>query len=222
MRLVVPTLFQKYAAKSRNRKVAAFAVFLICFGFLFWYGAVTRGLFLKPEPVVVSPVLTESGAALSLPKATPMKIRIKKANIEANFEAPLGLKESGEIETPESYETVAYYKYGPTPGEIGPAVVLGHVDSFEGPAVFFSLGQLTEGDQIDIERVDGTIATFAVTSMERRPQRDFPTASVYGDIPYAGLRLITCTGIYDHGELRYSHNLIVYAALVATSTKAIE
>ena len=73
------------AAQSRNRKVAAFAVFLICFGFLLWYGAVTRGLFLKPEPVVVSPVLTESGAALLLPKATPMKIRIKKANIEANF-----------------------------------------------------------------------------------------------------------------------------------------
>lgn len=219
MRLVVPTSFRKYAVKSHNRKVAAFAVLVLLVGALFWYGAYNRNWF--SNPVVVDQVQpSEDVVATALGKSFPMHLRIPKAHIDADFEAPLGLHENGEIETPESFETVAYYKYGPTPGEIGPAVVLGHVDSFEGPAVFFSLGQLKPGDLIDIARTDGITATFAVTDLERLPQSDFPTVKVYGDVPYAGLRLITCTGTYDHGQLRYSHNLIVYAKLVATSTTA--
>jgi sortase (surface protein transpeptidase) len=82
--------------------------------------------------------------------------------------------------------------------------------------VFFSLGQLKEGDEIEIQRVDGSIAVFAVTKLERPEQSSFPTREVYGDINHAGLRLITCTGVYDRDVLRYSHNLIVYAKLVAT------
>ena len=88
----------------------------------------------------------------------------------------------------------------------------GPVDT--GPAVFFSLGQLKIGDDIYIERADGTTVHFKVESMERPAQSDFPTARVYGDIDHAGLRLITCTGIYVRGTQRYTHNLIVYARLV--------
>lgn len=149
----------------------------------------------------------------ALEAAEPTEIHIPKLSISAPFSAPLGLLDSGEIEVPEGYEEVAYYKYGPTPGEIGPAVVLGHVDSVDGPAVFYSLGQLQKGDPIEIYREDGTVATFIVTALERHSQDEFPTEKVYGSLDYAGLRLITCSGTYDKDELRYSHNLIIYARL---------
>ena len=93
-------------------------------------------------------------------------------------------------------------------------MILGHVDSYEGPAVLFSLGQLKVGDEIYIDREDGTTVTFRVTDLERHLQSGFPTAQVYGDIDHSGLRIITCSGIYDRGSLRYSHNLIVFAEMV--------
>lgn len=169
-----------------------------------------------------APTSTSTAATgLLMSEAEPVKIMIPSLELEASFSEPLGLEDSGEIEVPDDYVSVGYYKNGPTPGEIGPAVVLGHVDSFEGPAVFYSLGQLKEGDEVNIEREDGTIATFAVTEIEKNSQSDFPTEKVYGKLPYAGLRLITCSGIYDKQKLRYTHNLIVYGKLIATSTKAI-
>jgi LPXTG-site transpeptidase (sortase) family protein len=147
-------------------------------------------------------------------ESQPTRLIIPSINVDTSFETPLGLKENREIEVPESYIDVAYYKNGPTPGELGPSVILGHVDSVDGPAVFFSLGQLKEGDEIKVEREDGTTAVFGVTSLERHSQSDFPTREVYSDIDHAGLRLITCTGLYEKDVLRYTHNLIVFAKLV--------
>jgi sortase (surface protein transpeptidase) len=155
---------------------------------------------------------------ITLPKSLPTRIRIPSIGVDAPFETPLGLTPAQEIEVPVGYETVGYYENGPTPGELGPAVILGHVDSYEGPAVFFSLGQLKDGDEIEIEREDGSVAIFAVTSLERHAQSGFPTEKVYSDTNHAGLRLITCTGVYDRNSLRYTHNLIVFAKLVATSS----
>jgi sortase (surface protein transpeptidase) len=142
-----------------------------------------------------------------------MQLSIPSVNISAPFEAPLGLTERGTVAIPEAYTTVGWYKYGPTPGALGPSVVLGHVDSVDGPAVFFSLGQVNIGDNILIDREDGSTVVFEITELERIRQGDFPTQKVYGNIPYAGIRLITCTGIYDKGVQRYSHNLIVYGTL---------
>ena len=153
-----------------------------------------------------------------MPESLPVRLVIPRLNIDTGFEAPLGLKDDGEIEVPEGYTDVGYYKFGPTPGELGPSVILGHVDSVDGPAVFYTLGQLEEGDEIRVEREDGSVAIFAVTELERHPQSGFPTKQVYGDIDHAGLRLITCSGIYQHDTLRYTHNLIVFAKLVSTST----
>lgn len=208
---------------SSNRRRLRFAAAAVAFGVLFLgFFLFTSRTLEAPISVVPQKASDMVLAGPSLPAAQPLQLKIPKLNITAPFETPLGLTETGEIAVPESYDKVAYYMHGPTPGEFGPAVVLGHVDSYEGPAVFFSLGQLTIGDEIVIERTDGTTATFAVTEMERRPQTDFPTAKVYGDVSFAGLRLITCTGIYDHDELRYSHNLIVFAQLVATSSVRVE
>lgn len=148
-----------------------------------------------------------------LREADPIRLTILSIGIDAEFEGAVGLTESGEVGVPDSYTEVGWYEHGPTPGELGPAVILGHVDSVDGPAVFYSLGQVRVGDEIRIERADGSVAIFSVTGYERPRQDEFPTERIYGDIDHAGLRLITCTGTYDRGELRYSHNLVVYATL---------
>jgi sortase (surface protein transpeptidase) len=173
------------------------------------------GLLLWPKNTIAPvPTSTPIEDSIALEKSNPTVLRIPKINVEASFEEPLGVASDGGIEVPDAFDTVGWYKHGPTPGEIGPAVVLGHVDSVSGPAVFFSLGQLHEGDKIYILRSDGSEAVFVVERLKRYPQADFPTAEVYGDIPYAGLRLITCSGTYKRGEQRYTHNLVVYAKLV--------
>lgn len=159
---------------------------------------------------------TDTLEGVVMTKSLPVRLTIPSIGVSTEFETPLGLKDNGEIEVPKGYDTVSYYANGPTPGELGPSVVLGHVDSFEGPAVFFAIGQLSEGDEIKIEREDGSIAIFAVTELERHLQSGFPTAKVYSDTNHAGLRLITCTGFYDKETLRYTHNLIVFAKLVRT------
>jgi hypothetical protein len=150
-------------------------------------------------------------SAMTMERSLPRAIRIPSVEIEAQFEEPLGLQASGEIEVPEAFDTVAWYEHGPTPGELGPAVVLGHVDSYEGPAVFYNIRKLREGDSIFVEREDGTTAEFRVIKLENYDQNDFPTEAVYGDIDHAGLRLITCTGVFDRGTARYTHNLVLFA-----------
>ncbi|MEN9920966.1 MAG: hypothetical protein RL538_859 [Candidatus Parcubacteria bacterium] len=208
---------QHTEAKTNNRRSHSVAT-IVVFGLL-----VLIGVALMYSPRWGNDVIApeDTGEPLqvqgeTLPESLPVKLMIPSINLSSEFEAPLGLQKDGEIEVPKGYEKVGYYKHGPTPGELGPAVILGHVDSVDGPAVFFSLGQLKEGDEIRVERADGTIAVFAVTEMERLPQSNFPTRKVYGDIDHAGLRLITCTGTYERDKLRYTHNLIVYAKLLRT------
>lgn len=147
-------------------------------------------------------------------RSLPVALSVPSLGIETTFETRLGLTTSGAHEVPTSYEEVGWYEFSPTPGELGPAVVLGHVDSKDGPGVFYALGQLKRGDTIVIDREDGSVLTFEVTLLQRTDQETFPTQEVYGDINHAGLRLITCSGVYDKETLRYSHNLIVYARLI--------
>lgn len=161
---------------------------------------------------VVSTTFVAQG--LVLPRSLPTRLRIPKINIDSAFVSPLDLETNGEIAVPSSDTKVGWYKHSPTPGELGPAVILGHVDSYIGPAVFFSLGQLKEGDDIFVDREDGSTAHFQVATLEKPKQSDFPTKRVYGNINHAGLRLITCTGLYLKEKQRYTNNLVVYARLV--------
>ena len=153
-------------------------------------------------------------AGPAMTESAPTKLSIPKLEIETIFQEPLGLAADGAIEVPKSYTQVGWYQHGPTPGEYGPSVILGHVDSVSGPGVFFSLGQLEAGDDVFVDRADGSTAHFKVEKLERYEQIAFPTAKVYGNIDHAGLRLITCSGIFKKGEQRYTHNLVVYAKLV--------
>ena len=208
--------------ERQHLRVLAFVVLFASLAVLLWWGLAAQHATLEPVTLTPPPpapitgkVLDGAADALVAPQAEPGMLRIPSVDITASFEAPVGIHDDGTIGVPDSFETVSYYRYGPVPGALGPSVVLGHVDSYEGPAVLFNLGQVAVGDRIEIERVDGSVAVFAVTGLERVEQGTFPTERVYGNIPYAGLRLITCSGVYDRRTMRYSHNLIVYAELIA-------
>lgn len=203
-------------AQRQHLRGLALAVFWVALGVLLWWSIwLKANTPVAPAPDDVLPP-QEVAEAISGPIAStsePLALRIPALNIAAQFEMPLGLEEDGSIEVPEAFDTVGWYEHSPTPGELGPSVILGHVDSYEGPAVFFYLGQLEEGDTIEIDRADGSTAVFSVIGYERVEQNAFPTERVYGDLSYAGIRLITCSGTYDRQTLRYDRNLIVYGRL---------
>ncbi|MEO3936907.1 sortase [Dermatophilaceae bacterium Soc4.6] len=105
----------------------------------------------------------------------------------------------------------------PTPGEVGPSVIVGHVDSAAaGPSVFYHLSELRPGDRVEVTRVDHTVAVFAVDSVETYAKAQFPTLQVYGNIDHAGLRLITCGGPYIADKGHYQDNIVAYAHLVSS------
>jgi len=180
-------------------------------------------LFITEKPVVPVQSL-EMVSATTTPqfaRSAPVRIKIPKIDLETTFEAPLGLNEDQTIEVPDTYTKVGWYVNGATPGEVGTAVVLGHVDSFEGPAVFWPLKMLKQGDEVEIQREDGTTAVFVVTDTKTYDQDAFPTEEVYGKTDYPSLRLITCIGTFNKGAQRYSHNLVVYAELKVEKEIAI-
>ena len=142
----------------------------------------------------------------------PVTIRIPRIEVEAPI-IPLRLREDGKIEVPEGPEETGWWLGGPEPGEPGPAVILGHVDSREGPAVFFYLRYLKAGDEIHIDREDGSTVTYLVDSSERHPKDDFPTDEVYGRTDEPTLRLVTCGGDYDFDVRSYIDNVIVFASI---------
>jgi LPXTG-site transpeptidase (sortase) family protein len=114
---------------------------------------------------------------------------------------------------PEDFARAGWFTRGPVPGETGPAVIAGHVDSADGPAVFFRLAELEDGDDVLVDRADGTTVRFTVTSVDRYPKDEFPTEQVYGPTPRAELRLITCGGEFDADARSYRDNVVVSAVL---------
>lgn len=159
---------------------------------------------------VVQPV-ESAPASVAMHRAIPTNLEIPAIEVLTDL-ITLGKNEDGTLETPEQYDVAGWYKYSPTPGEIGPAIITGHVDNYLGPAVFFNLKYLAPGSAIKVSRDDGSVADFIVDRVEVFDQNAFPTQEVYGNIDYAGLRLITCGGNYDVLSGRYSHNVVVYAS----------
>jgi sortase (surface protein transpeptidase) len=147
-----------------------------------------------------------------LPKSIPTHLRVPLASVDTDI-IQIGQNADGTIELPTSYDIVGWYKYGPTPGELGPAIIVGHVDSYKGLAVFWYLKDLKTNDEIDVNRTDGSVAKFVVAKVEEVSQDSFPTDEVYGPINYAGIRLITCGGEFSHATGRYNHNIVVFGKL---------
>jgi sortase (surface protein transpeptidase) len=119
------------------------------------------------------------------------------------------------MQTPTVWQNAGWYKPGPEPGERGPAVITGHVDSTGGPAVFYRLRELHRGNLISIRRADGSWVRFRVEGLERWPKSDFPTRRVFRTKTHVSvLRLVTCSGSFDRSTGHYVDNTIVYAARV--------
>jgi sortase (surface protein transpeptidase) len=126
----------------------------------------------------------------------------------------LGRALDGTLEVPSRFDEPGWYRLGPAPGQTGAAVIVGHVDSVSGPAVFWRLGQLRPGNRIEIRREDGRTITFTVYAVQRYPKNDFPTVQVYGETHHrAELRVITCGGSFDQRTGHYDDNTVAFAAL---------
>jgi len=143
------------------------------------------------------------------PSDTPTRVRIPAIRVDSTLET-LGLDTKGALEAPRDFARAGWYAGGTAPGDVGPAVIAGHVDSHTGPAVFFRLYQLRKGDAVQVARGDRWVP-FRVVAIDRYPKNAFPTAEVYGPTPDAELRLITCGGTFDRGRRSYIDNVIVYA-----------
>jgi sortase (surface protein transpeptidase) len=126
----------------------------------------------------------------------------------------LGLTSSGALQVPAATAVAGWYTGSARPGAIGAAVIAGHIDSVSGPAVFFRLRLLRPGERVYVRRADGSLAVFEVTAVHSYLKTRFPTVAVYGPVPDAELRLITCGGTFDYATGHYLSNVIVYAALV--------
>lgn len=155
------------------------------------------------------------GAALA--RSEPVRVTLSKIGVDAEI-IPLGVDEGGMLEVPslERPELTGWYRLGPTPGEVGNAVIVGHVDSHKtGPAVFYRLGALQPGDTVAVARRDTIVAQFTVDKVESYPKESFPTELVYGPGRKPGLRLVTCGGEFDKETHSYMNNTIVFATLTS-------
>jgi hypothetical protein len=199
------------------------AVGLIMLGLALCVAGLRRGeVTPPPQPsasVLAQPGVADNGAApggagriRALPPSLPTRIDVPAIGVHAPV-VPLGLQRDGKMAVPpmnKSQET-SWYKYGPTPGEVGPAVIVGHVDSKTGPAVFYRLGEVKPGTKVQISRKDGTRPVFLVYRLERVAKAHFPTERVYGPVRHPAMRLITCGGTFDAATGHYLDNIIAYA-----------
>lgn len=172
---------------------------------------------LRP-PTVFSPVPEEVEDPV-LPSSEPAAIDIPTIGVHSEMQQ-VGLTAEHTLEVPAPgphYDQAAWYKHSATPGAMGPAIIVGHVDSAaNGPSVFFDLGNLHPGDEILVTRRDGKVAIFEVDAVRQYSKNDFPTDLVYGDTAHAALRLITCGGTFDRTQRSYRDNVVVFASLVGS------
>jgi sortase (surface protein transpeptidase) len=142
--------------------------------------------------------------------AVPIRIRIPAAEVDTGLER-LGRAPDGTIAVPSRAGRAGWYAEGPRPGQPGPAVIIGHVDSKHGPDVFFHLDRLRPDDAVYVDRADGTTVGFRVTGQTRVSKSHFPADQVYGPTLEPSLRLVTCGGSFDRATRSYRDNVIVFA-----------
>ena len=153
-----------------------------------------------------------------LERSLPVSVDIPAIGVDSEL-LHLGDNADGTMQVPSletSSDEAAWYEYSPTPGQIGASVLEGHVDSYQGPAVFFRLGALRPGDAIDVTLADGITAIFSVTGVREYPKSNFPAKTIYGPTHYAALRLITCGGVFDYATGHYLSSTVVFASLISS------
>ena len=155
---------------------------------------------------------------LSLRRSVPVSIEIPAIGVRSVL-LSLGVKRDGTMQVPPLHRkpnAAGWYKYSVTPGQIGTSVIEGHVDSDQGPAVFFRLGALRPGNLVNVRLADGITGVFRVTGVRQYPKSEFPAKTLYRATRFAGLRLITCGGAFDNATSQYLNSIVVFAFLVAS------
>ncbi|MGF7235097.1 MAG: class F sortase [Frankia sp.] len=155
-----------------------------------------------------SPAATPPPA--TTPHSAPVAVAIPAIAVQSSL-VRLGLNSDGTLQVPTDFTKAGWYSGGPAPGDTGVSIIVGHVDSHKGPAIFFRLPALRVGDAVLVRGADGTTVRFTVYKVARYTKAAFPAAQVYADIGRPELRLITCTGVFNRSTGHYLSNFVVYA-----------
>ena len=153
---------------------------------------------------------------LTTPRSRPVMLDVPTLGIHVAL-GMLGILPNGQVQVPTTRTAVGWYDQGPTPGQIGSAVLLGHVDSYRGIGTFFYLKTMQPGQAIDVTLADGLVAHFAVTKVVQYAKSAFPTRLVFGYTPTPTLQLVTCGGAFDYSTGHYLANIVVFSHLVSVS-----
>ena len=213
----------RHAGRRRSIIAVAASVMLALAGLAVLHLA-TRASAGPPQPAAdtasslsASARPTPEGASSEPPVLTaspPVTIDVPSIGVRTSNLVDLRLTSDGSLQVPRDFSSVGWYAAGPSPGQLGPAILAGHVDSHNGPAVFYRLGTLRPGALVTVSRKDGSTATFSVDRVRRFAKDHFPTALVYGSTNRAELRLITCGGSFDQKSGHYVDNIVAFAHLV--------
>ncbi|WP_436520778.1 class F sortase [Actinoplanes sp. HUAS TT8] len=204
-----------------NRRLAVFSAVLAALGVtLTALGLVTDDALPPPETTEAAaltwenvPAPAPSATRPNPRRSTPARLDIAAIGVHTAV-SPIGLRPDGTLDTPplRSDSPAGWYRNSSTPGETGPAIIVGHVDTArDGPAVFFRLRELRTGDTISVRRSDRTVANFRVVKVASYLKKAFPSEEVYGATPGPSLRLITCGGSFDRDRGSYRSNIVVFA-----------
>jgi hypothetical protein len=196
-----------------NTVIAGVTTVALCSGAWLLWGDAGAG---PPQPAAAEARAgqgQETVVAPALPPSPPDRVRIPVIGVNAPLTG-LGLTPGGSLDVPpaEDDNLAGWYEAGTTPGETGTAIVAGHVDNAEGPAVFYRLGALKRGAAVEVDRRDGSVAVFRVDAVEVYDAADFPDEKVYGRAARPELRVITCGGGWSRGR-GYEGNVVVFAHL---------
>ncbi|MFB0617317.1 class F sortase [Streptomyces sp. AGS-58] len=205
--------------RARLGDTAIAAVTVVALGSGVWLLDGGTGRRTPPQPTAAEGRPDPRGERLAAPAlapSPPVRIRIPAIRVDAPLTG-LALTRSGNLEAPPAgrKNLAGWYEAGTVPGEAGTAVVAGHVDNTDGPAVFYDLGALKRGATVEVDRRDGSVAVFTADAVEVYPSRGFPDAKVYGAAPRPELRVITCGGGYSR-TTGYQGNVVVFAHLTGS------
>ena len=194
-------------------------------------GAAAVGVAVGSQGHAPQPSLAASGAIASgargrgpwLRRSLPVSVNIPAIGVHSEL-LRLGVNPDGTIQVPSLFgraDEAAWYKYSVTPGQYGASVIEGHVDTRQGPAVFFRLGALRPGNKVEVRLADGVTAVFRVTGVRQYAKSRFPARIIYGASRYAALHLITCGGAFDFSTGHYLSSTVVFASLVSSRRAAL-
>ncbi|MEX3100003.1 MULTISPECIES: class F sortase [unclassified Streptomyces] len=202
--------------KVGNTAIAAVTVTALCSGAWLLHNGTEEHAPPQPSAAQARTAAVDPRSAPALPPSPPDRIRIPSIRVDAPLMG-LGLTPHGSLDVPpaEKKNLAGWYEAGTTPGETGTAVVAGHVDNADGPAVFYSLGAIRKGATIEVQRRDGSVALFSVDAVEVYQADAFPDEKVYGAAGRPELRVITCGGPYSRAT-GYQGNVVVFAHLTGT------